>query len=85
MTNRVGWFVRYDSYVRIELPDKPNDVVLDFLGPNYATAAFPAQVSPETDSSYLLHINLKAISANAQTMDLTFAVQKTRSVEFLRG
>ena len=41
-TDVLGWLVMYGSYVRIELPDRPKDVALDFRTSTYATGPHTA-------------------------------------------
>jgi len=69
------------SRVRFEFPDRPAGVAFDIQ--NMTTD----QGKPERygwsspDSGYLFLI--KSIPSNAQTMDLTWVVQRTRTVEFM--
>ncbi len=69
------------TQVRVELPGKPKGTALDFLSMS-TDVGQPAESygHSKVDSGYLLFV--KTIPTNAQTMDFTWLVQKTRTVEF---
>jgi hypothetical protein len=69
------------SQVTIELPGKLKGVDLDFL--DLQTDAGQAEIYSTSPMDFACVVYLKSIPANAKTMDFTFVVQKTRSVEFL--
>ena len=81
ITNKGGGFADRASYVAVELPGKPKGVVLDFLRMKADTGQ--AEKSGAGNLAFGYQVALKSIPANAKTMDFTFVVQKTRSVEFL--
>jgi hypothetical protein len=78
--NPLGGF-SVGGWIRFELPSKPEGAALDFwkLKTDAGTAVY--DTGNPLDFSYTLY--LKSISANTKTVDVTMAVQKTRSVEFL--
>ena len=71
-----------ETLIRLELPDKPEGVAVDFL-----------KVTTDTGERLGLKVNgwepfrrlggFTFIPTNAQSVDITLAVQKTRTVEFL--
>ena len=67
---------------RVELPDKPSDVALDFVRAVTDTGATVQKIRDSGDGSSL-EIQFQRLPANAKTVDLTFRLQKTRTVEFL--
>ena len=71
----------FATQIRVELPEKPGGVALDFL--DMTTDAGPVERYgySQMDSGYLLTV--KALPTNASTADITWVVQKTRRVEFL--
>jgi hypothetical protein len=78
--NALGMY-GFASQVTAVLPGKPKGVALDFLGMKADAGQAEHYGSSKSDFSYTAYV--KSIPANAKTMDFTFVVQKTRSVEFL--
>ena len=69
------------SRIRVELPGKPAGMALDFLNMTIdAATTEPIHYSP-LDSA--LVIFLQSMPTNAHTADITWVVQKTRTVEFM--
>ncbi len=66
-----------------ELPAKPAGVALDLVEMNIDGQPAKMADYPPPYSDFAAHVNLASIPTNAQTADITFAVQKTRTVEFL--
>jgi hypothetical protein len=69
------------SQVTFELPGKPKGVAMDFLEMKADAGEAEKYGSEFLDFGYVVCV--ESIPANAKTMDFTFVVQKTRSVEFL--
>jgi hypothetical protein len=67
--------------VRAELPGKPGGVALDFLEMKTDIGKATQLGSSFPDFGY--EVLLRSIPTNATTMDFTFVLQKTRTVEFL--
>ena len=79
-TNALGMYETIGE-IRVELPRKPAGVALDFL--KMTTNAVETEVygSPLPEFGSVDYVY--NIPTNAKTMDLTWVVQKTRTVEFL--
>ena len=75
------------SRIRVELPTHPDGVALDFVEITTDTREKPVTCGETSSSPFdravLFAVLLKSIPAGVQTMDITWVVQKTRSVEFL--
>jgi hypothetical protein len=69
------------SRIKVELPAKSEGVAVDFLETTPGVAAYPELSSYRSGSAYVFYLN--SIPTNVPTMYFIFAVQKTRSVEFL--
>jgi hypothetical protein len=70
-----------DSEATIELPGKPKGVAVDFAG--MKTDAGHAELFDSDLSGSACVVSFTLVPASAKTVDLTWVVQKTRSVEFL--
>ncbi len=71
----------FATKIRIELPGKPKGVAIDFV--DMTTDTGPAERYGYSASEFAYNLFVNSIPTNAHTIDITFAVQKTRSVEFL--
>jgi hypothetical protein len=71
------------SWIRVELPAQPDGVVVDFVEITTDTGEKPAYPGQAAGWPFGSILDLPSIPANVQTMDITWVVQKTRSVEFL--
>jgi hypothetical protein len=78
--NALGMY-EMTSQIWVELPRKPAGVALDFLKMTTDAGEAEQYGSGTPEFGYVVYV--KTIPTNAQTVDLTFVVQKTRVVEFL--
>jgi hypothetical protein len=69
--------------IRVELPTHPDGFALDFVEITTDTREKPVKYGETWRSPFDRAVLLKSIPASVQTMDITWLVQKTRSVEFL--
>ena len=68
--------------VRVELPDKPSGFALDFVSAVTDTGTMVEKIRDSGDNSFL-EVQFQRLPAQAKTVDLTFRLQRTRTVEFL--
>ena len=71
------------SWIRVELPGKPAGVALDFLKITTDTGKVETAEAGYFAGDFDFVQCLQSIPSNAQTVDITLVVQKTRTVEFL--
>ena len=71
-----------ETMVAVELPDHPEGVVVDFVKMITDTGE-TFEKHGNTWKPFYRGASLKFIPTNTQTVDITWVVQKTRSVEFL--
>jgi hypothetical protein len=71
------------SQVSVELPGRPAGVALDFLDMTTDAGNAKKYGSSSVDYAYEYNLSLQSIPTNAHSADITWVVQKTRSVEFL--
>jgi hypothetical protein len=67
--------------IRIDILGNPSGVAVD-LAKMTTDSGEEVQIKGNTWGRFLRIIDVAAIPTNAQTVDITLAVQKTRSVEF---
>ena len=70
------------THVVLELVNHPDGFVVDFVQLNANTGSKPKQGS-SWQATNSATVNLFSIPADVRTLDLTWAVQKVRTVEFL--
>jgi hypothetical protein len=78
--NAFGMY-EWASHVTVELPGKPDGVAIDFM--DMKADAGQAETYGFSYTTFSHTVCVKTIPVSAKTMDFTFVVQKTRSVEFL--
>jgi hypothetical protein len=76
-----GGILAIVTRIRVELPSKPAGVALNYL--DSTTDAGKPEHYGRSEGDYYVEELFKSLPTNAQTVDITFVVQKTRSVEFL--